>query len=231
VTKIVTKFVEMHPSTSKRQVEMKITEVAIKEKRATDTQKVMPSPLLSPLSSPVDSSPCFCLVLCCAVKVWHLKREWEHLLEDPVEKQPVAAPAAASESKKKSETTKKRKSVETAAPVATAVEPETKPASKKSRAKEPAVAAAETPVPKAAARSTSTSSSSAAAPPVTPKTEKKVKTAFEIFVKEKRAEVEETLGSNADVRYYPSSSLSLSLSLSLSVPLPLSLSLCAHELP
>lgn len=41
MSKVVTKFVELHSTVSKRQVEMKITELAIKEKRATDTQKVL----------------------------------------------------------------------------------------------------------------------------------------------------------------------------------------------
>jgi hypothetical protein len=40
VAKVVTKFVELYPAVSKRQTEMKITEIAVKEKRASDSQKV-----------------------------------------------------------------------------------------------------------------------------------------------------------------------------------------------
>jgi hypothetical protein len=164
MTKIVLKFVDLHPSVSKRQVEIKINELAIKEKRATDTQKV-----------------------------WHIRREFEHLLEDPAEKDTALA-----ETKKKSDSAatsgKKRKTVETTSTVEDA-----KPSASTAKKSRAAPAPAE-PVPDTSKPAKSTPVTPKSAPPTTPKSEKKFKTAFEIFVKEKRAEVEADLGEGADVR-------------------------------
>jgi uncharacterized membrane protein len=163
MTKIVLKFIDLHSSVSKRQVEIKINELAIKEKRATDTQKV-----------------------------WHIRREFEYLLEDAAEKE-----STSTETKKKSDSVttsgKKRKTVEAAASVE-----EAKPTSsvKKSRA---ATAEPPPPEPSKSALKSAPPATPKSAPPTTPKSEKKFKTAFEIFVKEKRAEVEADLGAGADV--------------------------------
>jgi hypothetical protein len=40
ISKVVEKFVVNHPSMAKRQVELKIQEIAVKEKRATDSKLV-----------------------------------------------------------------------------------------------------------------------------------------------------------------------------------------------
>jgi hypothetical protein len=146
IAKIVGKFIEMFPTVSKRQVEFKINEVAVKEKRATDAQKV-----------------------------WHIKREFEHLLEDEKE------PSTSTDSKKKTDTSAKKRKSDVA---------EVKTPSQKKRPAEPKEVTEE-----------AIDTTAASKPVATPKTEKKQKTAFEIFVKEKRSEVEEALGPGVDVSF------------------------------
>jgi len=53
ICKVVSRFQEVHPHISKRQLELKIAEISVKEKHESDT-----------------------------LKVWHIKPEYEHLLND-----------------------------------------------------------------------------------------------------------------------------------------------------
>jgi len=51
IVKVVSSFLQLHPSISKRQIELKVAEIAIKEKRPSDT-----------------------------TKIWHIRKEFEHYL-------------------------------------------------------------------------------------------------------------------------------------------------------
>lgn len=135
--RIVNKFVAQHPDVSKRQTEIKVNEIAVKEKWPGD-----------------------------AGKVWHIKKEFDHLLN--------GGPSSSSST---AENSKKRK--------------------KSSSKSEPDAAK---PTPKKAKKSSSNVSPPPEPPSSPPPTSnKKVKTAFHVFVKEKRGEVEEEMGEDASV--------------------------------
>lgn len=48
IVKVVTSFLQLHPSISKRQIELKVAEIAIKEKRPSDTTKVCAASVTHP---------------------------------------------------------------------------------------------------------------------------------------------------------------------------------------
>lgn len=157
IAKVINSFVTAHPLFSKRQVEIKINELAVKEKRPEDQYKV-----------------------------WHIKDEFAHFLEQPGPGgyAPVAAAAASSSS--------------SSAP------PKTPKSEGKVKEEKGTSAAKATPGKRkrdssggddgeAADGGDGNNAGSATKEP------KKFKRAFGFFVKAKRAEAEEQLGEDAVV--------------------------------
>jgi hypothetical protein len=198
INKVVEKFTEKYPLFSKRQVEIKINELALKEKREEDS-----------------------------IKVWHIKPEFEfylHLEEkDPSSAEILAATASNPLLKKGLPKGPKKKNAVSASgeerKEGEENEEETAVVKTEKEAKDGGDK-----VPKSASKSVKSESSSAAKTPVkrkasdanldddeahspvlsgsTMKEPKKAKTAFGLFVKAKRAEAEAKLGPDASVIVY-----------------------------
>jgi SWI/SNF-related matrix-associated actin-dependent regulator of chromatin subfamily A member 5 len=150
VTKVQEKFISKYPNISKRQVELEAQKLAVKEKQGND-----------------------------ATKVWHIRPEFEHLLEvhdneSPEVEEQAKTPKSA---KKKGSITDfmVSKSGSTTTPTATS-----------GKRKQPGSSTTTTPADK---QSPSTSTEK--------KKSSKPKTAFQLYVKEHRAEAEASLGDDA----------------------------------
>jgi hypothetical protein len=191
INKVIDKFIEKFSNYSKRQVEIKINEIAVKEKREDDN-----------------------------IKVWHIKPEFEYFLHmEEKAPSPSAVPAAPPADRKKPGPKKKVKTEgeddggeknEESKEKSVKKEKTPKPKKEKDESEAHETAPKVTPAKRKAVEANIDTSNNLdddipSPPPTTPgqsgtaKEPKKSKSAFGLFVKSKRSEAEAKLSSDASV--------------------------------
>lgn len=176
INKVIDRFIEKYPDYSKRQVEIKINEVASKEKREEDN-----------------------------IKVWHIKPEFDyylHMEEQPLPSDNTSSNVAGS-GKKSAVKDKKEESSSKSTKVKSTVSEVTTGEKEKAKSKEGATSTKTTTTPaKRKAVDANLDEEPEVSSPVgnAAKEPKKAKTAFGLFVKAKRPEAEAKLGPDASVR-------------------------------
>jgi hypothetical protein len=189
INKVIDKFIEKFSNYSKRQVEIKINEIAVKEKREDDN-----------------------------IKVWHIKPEFEYFLHmEEKAPSPSAAPAAPPADRKKPGPKKKVKtegeggddggekneeSKEKSVKKEKTVKPKKEKDESEAHESAPKVTPAKRKAVEANIDTNNLDDDIPSPPPTTPgtaKEPKKSKSAFGLFVKSKRSEAEAKLSSGASV--------------------------------
>lgn len=170
INKVIDRFIERFSDYSKRQVEIKINEVATKEKREEDN-----------------------------IKVWHIRPEFEyylHMEDHPLPNEVGNSASAGKKATGKEKTEKKEEKDSSAKKGATSSASE----KEKGKGKEVSSASKSTPAKRKAADANLDDEPEVASPlGNAAKEPKKAKSAFGLFVKAKRPEAEAKLGPDASV--------------------------------